>query len=114
MNTPKSNIDWYSSHSSYPQVEALFQSLNISDQGRKDIEKDFYDIAKIVYENPQEIIDNNIAMQIKLGETNRDNFEIKYTSDKTIVDKYINFIEKYPNWVKIWRLLSSYYDPRKK
>jgi hypothetical protein len=113
MNTPKSNIDWHSSHISYPQVESLFKSLSISAQERQNIEKDFYSIAKIVYENPQQIIDKDIIVQIKLWETNRRHFETKYASDRAIVEQYINFIKKYPDWAKIWRMLSAYYDPRK-
>ncbi len=66
MNTLETNKNNNLFHKSYPQVEALFQSLNIQNQERNEIEKDFYNVAKIVYEYPQKIIDNNIIMQIKL------------------------------------------------
>ena len=75
MNTPKSGID-LPSQKSYPQVENLFASLNISAQDRENIQSKFYNIAKIVYENPKEVSHDTI-MKIKLGETNPDSFVIQ-------------------------------------
>jgi hypothetical protein len=47
-------------------MESLFESLSISTQERQNIEKDFYNVAKTVYENPQKIMDKDIIVQIKL------------------------------------------------
>lgn len=109
INTPKSNNDLYSSHKSYPQMESLFSSLNISEEERKDIEADFYCIARIVYENPQWIYDSYIIRQIKLWETHRDCFETNNEFEKNILNQYFNFIQKYPNWEKIRRVLTAHY-----
>lgn len=94
----------------YPQVEALFKSLSISQQDREKIQSEFYNIAKIVYENSEEI-SNDTIMKIRLGETNPDSFTIQNDYEWDIIGKYLDFIEKYPDWAKIWRTLIAYYNP---
>ena len=66
MNTPKSNIDFSSTHNFNPQIKNLFESLKISEQDRITIEKEFYSVAKIVYERTKEIMDEDIIRLIKL------------------------------------------------
>ena len=97
MNTPQSNIDFNKSYNSYPQVKSLFESLNISNETKKEIHEEFSRIAKIVYEDPQGITNDDIIRQMKMGETHRDCFEIKNGYERDILNQYFNFIQKYPN-----------------
>ena len=64
MNSSESNIDYYPSKKTYPQVENLFQVLNISEADRKEIQSEFYRIAKMIYENPQRF-SNDTILKIK-------------------------------------------------
>lgn len=109
MNTPKSGID-LPSQKSYPQVESLFASLNISAQDRENIQSEFYNIAKIVYGNPKEVSHDTI-MKMKLWEKNPDSFTILDDHEWDIIGQYLNFIQSYPDWEEIWRVLSAYYNP---
>ena len=110
MNTPESENYQYLPKKPSPQVEDLFKSLNISHQDRENIQSEFYNISKIVYENPDEI-SNDTVMKIRLGETNSNSFTIQNDKEWDIIGKYLDFIEKYPDWVKIWRTLTAYYNP---
>ena len=109
MNTPKSNGDFLPQRQ-YSQVKSLFESLNLSDQDKKNIQSEFYSIAKIIYEN-SEWISNDTIMKIKLWETNPDSFVIQSDYEWDIIAKYLNFIQFYPAWAEIWRVLSAYYNP---
>lgn len=109
MNTPQSSIDFHKSYNSYPQMKSLFESLKISEETKNEIHEEFSRIAKIVYENPQGISSDDIIRQIKMWATNPNCFEIKNGFDKDILRQYFAFIERYPHWEKIWRILSVYY-----
>lgn len=115
MNTPETNNDFHQIQRRYPQVEGLFESLNISKQEKEKILSRFYDIAKIVYENPEWIssdtISNDTISKIKLGETDSESFTIQSDYEWDIIGKYLDFIQSYPNWEKIWRTLTAYYNP---
>ena len=52
MNTPTSNGDFLPQRQD-SQVKSLFESLNLSDQDKKNIQSEFYSIAKIIYENSE-------------------------------------------------------------
>lgn len=109
MNTPESN-NYYPLQREYPQVKNLFESLNISTQDKEKIQSEFNNIAKIVYEK-SEWISNDTIMKIKLWEINPDSFTIQTDDEWNIIGKYLDFIEKHPNWAKIWRTLTAYYNP---
>ena len=126
MNTPETNNDFYQIQRKYPQVESLFESLNISEQEKEEIQSRFYNIAKTVYGNPEWISNNTTAKivyensewissdtirKIKLWETDSESFTIQSDYEWDIIGKYLNFIQSYPNWEKIWRTLTAYYNP---
>ena len=112
MNTLESNKDLYPSQRQYPQIKNLFESLNISEQEKEKILSRFYSIAKNVYEKPEWISSDNIV-KIKLWETDSESFKIQSDYEWDIIGKYLNFIQSYPNWEKIWRTLTAYYNPNK-
>ena len=112
MNTPETDNDFYQIQRRYPQVESLFESLKFSEKKKEEIQSEFNDIAKIVYGNP-EWISNDTISKIKLGETNPDSFVIQNDNEWDIIGKYLDFIQLYPNWEKIWRTLTAYYNPNK-
>ncbi len=109
MNTPRTGSDLLP-HKEYSQVKGLFESLNLSNQDKENIKSEFYSIAKTIYENSG-WISNDTIMKIKLWETNPDSFIIQSDYEWDIIAKYLNFIQSYPNWEKIWRTLSAYYNP---
>lgn len=115
MNTPETNNDFHQIQRRYPQVESLFESLNISKQEKEKILSRFYSIAKNVYEKPEWIsndtISNDTISKIKLGETDSESFTIQSDYEWDIIGKYLDFIQSYPNWEKIWRTLTAYYNP---
>ena len=110
MNTPETNNDFHQIQRRYPQVESLFESLNISKQEKEKILSRFYSIAKDVYEKP-EWISNDTISKIKLGETDSESFTIQSDYEWNIIGKYLDFIQSYSNWEKIWRTLTAYYNP---
>lgn len=111
MKSPESNINNYQLKKTYPQVENLFQILNISEADRKKIQSEFYRIAKMIYENPQKL-SNDTIWKIKLWETNRNSFVIMDDYESVIVSEYFDFIHSHLHWEEIWRILSTYYDPK--
>ncbi len=117
MNTPESN-NYYPLQREYPQVKNLFESLNISTQDKEKIQSEFNNIAKIVYKNPEWIsndtISNDTISKIKLGETDPESFTIQNDYEWNIIGKYLDFIQSYPDWEKIWRTLTAYYNPIEK
>ena len=110
MNNLEHSSDFCTSKRLYPQVESLFSSLNISEQDKEKIQLEFSRIAKIIYKNP-EWISNDTIIKMKLGETNPDSFIIQDDREWDIINQYLNFLQSYPNWEKIWRILSAYYNP---
>lgn len=110
MNTPESNNDLNPFKKPYPQVESLFESLNISEKDREKIQSEFYGIAKEIYENSK-WISNDTVRKIKLWESDRESFTIQNDNEWNIVDKYLDFIQSHHDWEKIWRILTTYYNP---
>ena len=49
----------------YPQVENLFQSLNLTENDKRKIQIEFSRIADMIYDNPQKI-SNDTMLKIKL------------------------------------------------
>lgn len=111
MNSPEHNLNSYVSKKENPQVENLFQALNISEADKKEIQSEFYRIANMIYGCPQRFSSDTIS-KIRLWETNRDSFIIMDYYESTMISEYFDFIHSHIQWEKIWRVLSAYYNPR--
>ena len=112
MNSLESNINYWPSKKMYPQVENLFQSLNLTENDKRKIQIEFSRIADMIYDNPQKI-SNDTMLKIKLWQTNRDSFVIMDSYESVIVSEYFDFIYWHPHWEKIWRILLAYYKSPK-
>lgn len=110
MNSLESKNKQYLPSKSYPQVKDLFESLNISEADKKEIQVEFSRIAKMIYGNPQKI-SGDTMLKIKLWQTNPDSFIVLNPYESVIVSEYFDFIHWHSHWEKIRRVLSAYYEP---
>ena len=110
MNSLESENKQYLPSKSYPQVKDLFESLNITEADKKEIQAEFSRIADMIYGNPQKI-SSDTMLRIKTWQTNRDSFVITNYYESVVVSEYFDFIHWHPHWEKIWRTLSAYYEP---
>lgn len=110
MNTPEFNIDKFLSKRGQPNVEKLFNTLKLSKLDKKRMEARFYEIAKMVYEDPQGLSDDTV-LKMKLWETNPEIFSAQNEHEQKIIEQYLDFVECCPDWDKVWRVLSAHYKP---
>lgn len=113
MDSLETKINPYFQKKAYPQVEHLFQALNISELDKKEIQDDFCRTANVIYEKLSKI-SNDTILKIKSWETNRYSFTIMNWIEEDLVNEYFNFIYSHPQCEKIWRILMAYYKPSQK